>query len=134
MGLNVVSDLTSNKVKQSDLSVGRKTKSFTNLAITRNRHASASNQGHNPYNAQTFKEQDLLYATNAYHKLDKMGNINQNKAFAQTIFNDMVQKDRQSQYQSRLKLPSNTSMPASLLLSKRSNRSVQKSCYPLSTN
>jgi hypothetical protein len=44
----------------------------------------------NPYLATAFNEQSLFSAMNEYHKLDKSNNVNQNKAFAKTIFSDSM--------------------------------------------
>jgi len=36
-----------------------------------------------------YKEKELFSASNAYHRLDKSQNFMGNKAFAQTIINDL---------------------------------------------
>ena len=41
-------------------------------------------------------------ASNAYHRLDKSQNFMGNKAFAQTIINDLKQKKRQVEYEKKL--------------------------------
>lgn len=41
-------------------------------------------------------------ASNAYHRLDKSQNFMGNKAFAQTILNDLKQKKRQVEYEKKL--------------------------------
>lgn len=46
----------------------------------------------NPYISDMFKEKELLTASNAYHRLDKNQNFMGNKAFAQTILNDVKSK------------------------------------------
>ena len=48
----------------------------------------------NPYISFMFKENEFLQASNAYHRLDKSQNFLENKAFAQTILNDLKQKKR----------------------------------------
>ena len=60
---------------------------------------------HNPYITTMFREKDLLVATSSYHRLDKNQHFNQNKAFAMTIINDLKQKKRQSEYDSRVGIP-----------------------------
>ena len=43
----------------------------------------------NPYLSSMYKEKELLSASNAYHRLDKSNHIYHNKAYAQTILNDL---------------------------------------------
>ena len=43
----------------------------------------------NPYLSNMYKEGELLTASNAYHRLDKNQHFFQNKAYAQTILNDL---------------------------------------------
>lgn len=43
-------------------------------------------------------------ASNAYHRLDKSQNFMGNKAFAQTIINDLKQRQRQTEFQRRMNL------------------------------
>ena len=49
-----------------------------------------------------FRETDLMYASNTYHRLDKSGNFNQNKAFAMTIINDLKARARQDEYATKI--------------------------------
>lgn len=48
----------------------------------------------NPYISSIYKENELLTASNAYHRLDKNQNFLGNKAFACTIINDLKQRQR----------------------------------------
>lgn len=84
----------------------------------------------NPYLANMYTDRNLFAGMNQYHKLDKMGNINQNKAFAQTIFNEQVSKVSQHKFDQAIRLSAQAGLPSSLLVSKRSIR-TQKA-YPLS--
>ena len=43
-------------------------------------------------------------ASNAYHRLDKSQNFMGNKAYAQTIINDMKQRQRQTEFTKRMNL------------------------------
>jgi hypothetical protein len=85
----------------------------------------------NPYFSKGFKESELFSATNQYHLLDKMGNINQNKAFAQTILNETLTNLSQRKFEAKMQLTSHEPAASRLLLSRRSTR-IQKSCFPLS--
>ena len=58
----------------------------------------------NPYISDMYKEKDLLMASNAYHRLDKSQNFMGNKAYAQTIINDMKQRQRQTEFTKRMNL------------------------------
>ena len=44
-----------------------------------------------------YKEKELLSASNAYHRLDKSNHIFHNKAYAQTILNDLKKKKRDAE-------------------------------------
>ena len=61
-----------------------------------------SNKGGNPYLSNIFKENELLTASNAYHRLDKNQNFLGNKAFACTIINDLKQRQRQEEFEKRI--------------------------------
>ena len=49
-----------------------------------------------------YKEQELLQASSAYHRLDKSQNFIGNKAFAQTIINDLKQRQRNTEFKKRV--------------------------------
>ena len=51
-----------------------------------------------------YKEKELFTASNAYHRLDKSQNFMGNKAFAQTIINDIKQKQRQNEFENKIGL------------------------------
>ena len=85
------------------------TKRLYNRTGYKNRYATAKNQTRsnktgNPYISDMYKESELLVASNAYHRLDKSQNFMGNKAFAQTIINDLKQKQRQNEFETKLGL------------------------------
>ena len=89
-GVMIIDSSLSSKGKNNKLLLGKK-------SFTTNRNKSALNLiAGNPQFFRGFNEQDLFYATNQYHMLDKMGNINQNKAFALTILSESLAKNSQN--------------------------------------
>lgn len=64
-------------------------KQLTRRGSARTKRATTNRFGGNPYLASMYKENDLLTASMAYHRFDKSQNFNTNKAYAQTIINDL---------------------------------------------
>lgn len=56
----------------------------------------------NPYLSTMFKEKDLLSASNAYHRLDKSQHFLHNRAYAQTILNDLKRKNRINEFADKM--------------------------------
>ena len=70
----------------------------------RNQNARTTKASSNPYISDMYKEKALFTASNAYHRLDKSQNFMGNKAFAQTIINDIKQKQRQNEFENKIGL------------------------------
>ena len=48
----------------------------------------------NPYMSDMYRENELLSASNAYHRLDSQQNVFSNKAYALTVINDLKTRKR----------------------------------------
>jgi len=109
---------------------GRKNMSRSSMKnrynTARNPSASNHHKASNPYISHIFKENELLTASNAYHRLDKSQNFLANKAFACTIINDLKQRQRQDEFEKRVGVLNSDSAMESSKLQKEASRDYFK--------